>query len=183
MNTVSVKGHEISVKVTKSAYDRKAVLFANNIIDELKKLNIIRDDIKIETNVLGNRNVPATIEFWAQGHYSRFSYSMTKRFIDNMYVIMKLVEIEVELVLSGKKQMSEFFHVFAADSDRKEIRKDLENAKKTLGLSDDEKNLEVINKAYKELAKVHHPDAPNGDLEEFKKVNKAHKLIKKEMGL
>ena len=103
MNVFSVKGHEIKVKVTKAGYARKSVVFANNIVEELKKLNIIRDDIKIETNILGNKNLPATIEFWADGHYLRFSFSMTKRFIDNLYIIMKLVEIEVNEVLTKKK--------------------------------------------------------------------------------
>jgi hypothetical protein len=182
MTTYSVKGHEIEGKITKSAYDRKVVLFANNIIDELKKLNINRDDIEIKVNVLGNKNVPAVIEFWAQGHYGRFSYSVTKRFVDNMYIIMELVKLEVAEVLEGKKQMSEFFHTFESEGDRKEISKDIDEAKRTLGVKEDEKDLEVINKAYKKLAREHHPDA-GGDLEEFKKVNKAHKLIKKEMGL
>ncbi len=182
MTTYSVKGHEIEGKITKSAYDRKVVLFANNIIEELKKLNITRDDVEIKVNVLGNKNVPAVIEFWSQGHYGRFSYSLTNRFVDNMYIIQELVKLEVAEVLSGKKQMSEFFHTFESEGNRKEISKDLDEAKKTLGLSQNEKDLEVINKAYKNLAKLHHPDA-GGDLDEFKKVNKAHKLIKKEMGL
>ncbi len=181
MSTVKVKGHEIDVKITKSAYDRKAVLFVNNIVEELRKLNIVRDDIDIKTNVLGNKNVPATLEFWAQGHYMRISYSMTKRFIDNLYVIMELIKLEVEEVLSGRKQITEFFQTFSEDGNRKEITKDLIAAKKTLGLSEDEVDVEIINQSYKKLARAHHPDL-GGSLEEFQTINKAHKLIKKEMG-
>lgn len=180
---VLVKGHEIEVKVTKSAYDRKAVLFANNIIDELKKLGITRDDVEIKTNIIGNRDVPAVIEFWGDGHYCRFSYSMTKRFIDNLYVIMELIKIEVNEVLIGRKQILEFYQTFTEDGDRKTISKDLAAAKIVLGLSEDEKNLDIINAAYKKLAKEHHPDMNGGSMEEFQKINKAHKLIKKEMGL
>jgi len=181
MNEVSVKGHVIKIKITKTGCDRKAVLFANNIIDELKKLNISRDDIEIKTNVLGGKNFPATIEFWTDGHYLRFSYSMAKRFIDNLYVIQELVKLEVEEVLSGKKDISQFYHVFTGDSDRKEIAKELKEAKLILGLNEEENNTDVINQAYKKLARINHPDL-GGSLEEFQNINKAHKLIKKEMG-
>jgi hypothetical protein len=182
MSTVSVKGHEIEIKITKSNYDRKAVLFANNIIEELKKLNITRDDIEIKTNILGNKNIPATIEFWAQGHYMRFSYSMAKRFIDNLYVIQKVIEIEVNEVLIGKKEMLEFFHTFSEDTKSKDISKELKIAKQELGLDENENDIDKINVEYKKLARKHHPDM-GGNLEEFQKINKAHKLIKKQMGL
>lgn len=181
MNEFSVKGHEIKVKVTKSAYDRKAVLFANNIVEELKKLNIVRDQIEIPTNILGNKNVPASIEFWADGHYLRFSYSMTKRFIDNLYVIEQLIKLEVAEVLEGKKDINDFYHTFTEDGNRKEISKKLNEAKTHLGLDENETDVEKINQVYKKLARSHHPDL-GGNLEEFQKINKAHKLIKKEMG-
>lgn len=182
MEEVSVKGHLIKVKVTKTGSDRKAVLFANNIVEELRKLNITRDDIEIKTNVLGSKNIPAVIEFWSQGHYCRFSYSITKRFIDNLYVIMKLIELEVNEVLLGKKELVQFLQSFSEDGKRKEIKKDLINAKKILGLDENEVDIEIIDKAYKKLARSHHPDL-GGSLEEFQQVNKAHKLIKKEMGI
>lgn len=181
-NIFSVKGHEIELKITKSAYDRKAIMFANSIVEELNKLNIVRDDIEIKTNILGSKNIPATLEFWAQGHYLRFSYTLTKRFIDNLYIIKELVRIEVDEVLKGKKDLLEFFQTFAGESNRKEITKELINAKKILKLDENEHDLEVINKAYKKLAREHHPDL-GGSMEEFQNINKAHKFIKKEMGL
>ena len=181
MTTLTVKGHQIPVKVTKTGADRKAVQFANHIVEELKKLNIPRDDVRIKTNVLGSKNVPATIEFWSQGHYLRFSYSLTKRFIDNLYIIRELIRIEVAEVLAGKKEFAEFLHTFTETEDRKELSKNLKEAKITLGLSEDEDDVKTINDTYKKLARSHHPDL-GGDLEEFQKINKAHKLIKKEMG-
>ncbi|MDA3854819.1 MAG: DnaJ domain-containing protein [Candidatus Woesearchaeota archaeon] len=181
MSIVKVKGHEIEVKVTKSGYDRKAVLYANSIVEELKKLNVTRDDVEIKTNILGNKNVPATLEFWSDGHYMRMSYTMTKRFIDNLYIIMELIKLEVNEVLNGKKHISEFYQTFSEDSSRKKIGKELDAAKKALGLNEDERDVDKINQVYKKLARSHHPDL-GGDLEEFQKINKAHKLIKKEMG-
>ena len=182
MDVVVVKGHEIKVKVTKAGYDRKVVLFVNTIVEELKKLGIPRDDIEIKVNVLGNKNIPATLEFWACGHYLRFSYSMTKRFIDNLYVIMELIKLEVNEVLTGKIEFVEFLHRFSEDGNRKEIANELKEAKNILGLNSTEADIKVINRAYRDLARNHHPDV-GGDLDEFKKINKAHKLIKKEMGL
>lgn len=182
MDKFLVKGHQIPVKVTKSAYDRKAVLFANNIVDELKKIGITRDDINVETSVLGNKNVPAVLEFWAQGYYLRFSFSLAKRFIDNLYVISELIKLEVREVLEGRKEMGEFLESFSEDSGGKELADGLKQAKVDLGLDESESDLEVIDREYKKLARKHHPDA-GGDLEEFKKVNKAHKLIKKQMGI
>ena len=178
----TVKGHQIEGKVTKAGYERKAVIFANNIVDELKKVGVARHQIDIKTNILGNKNYPATIEFWGGGHYLRFSYAMTKRFIDNLYIISKVIELEVKEVQDGTKNLHDFFHVFAEDGNRKDIAKDLIQAKKDLGLDEDEQNLEVIDKTYKKLARAAHPDL-GGSLEEFQKVNKAHKLIKKHMGL
>jgi hypothetical protein len=181
MNSVIVNGHEIEIQMTKSAYDRKAVQYANSIITELKKLNIQRDDIEINTNILGNKIFPATLEFWFKGYYLRFSYSIARRFIDNLYVIKEFIKIEVNEVLTGKKEFSEFIQFFSTDSKRKDIGKELKNAKVKLGLNEYENDIIIINKAYKKLAKTHHPDI-GGNLEEFKNINKAHKLIKKEMG-
>jgi hypothetical protein len=181
MATVTVKGHSIPVKVTKTGTDRKSVQFANHIVDELKKLNIPRDDVRIKTNVLGSKNIPATIEFWCQGHYLRFSYALTKRFVDNLYVIRELIRYEVAEVLEGKKEFAEFLHIFTETGDRKELTKNLIEAKLILGLSENEDDVKTINDTYKKLARAHHPDL-GGSLEEFQKINKAHKLVKKEMG-
>jgi hypothetical protein len=182
MESFLVKGYSIESKVTKSAYDRKAVLFANTIVEELRKLGIPRDDIEIKTNILGNKNVPALLEFWTQGRYLRFSFSLTKRFIDNLYIISQLVKLEVQDVLEEKKTIQEFLEDFSESSSSKKLALELREAKELLGLDEKESNVELINQEYKKLARKHHPDA-GGDVEEFKKINKAHKLIKKEMGI
>ncbi len=182
MTTYTVKGHQIEGRITKSGYSRKAIVYENNIVNDLKKLGIVRDDIKVLTDAVGNKNIPAELEFWVKGHYCRFTYSMTKRFIDNLYIISKLVELEVKEVLEEKKDIHEFLNVFIENGDRKEIAKELIEAKKILRLDEKEEDVEVINQAYKKLARKAHPDL-GGDLETFQKINKAHKLIKKEMGL
>jgi len=180
MTQLNVKGHSIKLKITKTGYSRKAVLFANNIVDELKKLDIIRDDIKIKTNTIGNTNFPATIEFWSRGYYSRFSYALTNRFIDNLYVIKELIRLEVLDVLEGRKDLHSFFQTFTSEN-RKELNKELKVAKNLLGLDEEENDITKINLAYKKLARKSHPDL-GGDMDTFQEINKAHKLIKKEMG-
>lgn len=181
MNTYTLKGHTISIKPIKSAYDRKAVLFANTITEALKQLGVHRDDISIETRIRGNSNEAAVVEFWTQGHYLRVSYALTKRFVDNLQVIKQVIQKEVDEVIKGEKTMHEFLETFTENSSRKEISKEVKTAKKTLGLSEDEDDMAIINKKYRELAQLYHPDA-GGSMEEFQKINKAHKLIKKEMG-
>ncbi len=182
MNKVLVKGHSIVIKDIKSSFDRKAVLFVNNIVEDLNKINVIRDDINVKIERPANRKAPATLEFWTQKKYLRFSYSLAKRFIENLYVVMELIRLEVEEVNDGKKTIDEFLNSFSEDLDRKEIDKELKKAKLTLGLDENETDVEKIDKGYKILAKSHHPDM-GGDIEEFQKINKAHKLIKKHMGI
>ena len=41
----------------------------------------------------------------------------------------------------------------------------------------DYKNSEIL----KEMAKTLHPDTPTGDVEKFKKLNHAHKILKREL--
>ena len=55
-----------------------------------------------------------------------------------------------------------------------EMPKRLEVDKETLDLN-------LINEQYKSLAKEHHPDMPNGDMEKFKQINNAHKILKREL--
>ena len=41
--------------------------------------------------------------------------------------------------------------------------------------------MEEINQKYKVLAKKCHPDMPDGNIEIFQKLNKAHKLLRREL--
>ena len=38
-----------------------------------------------------------------------------------------------------------------------------------------------IDKKYKVLAMKYHPDMPDGNLEKFKAINNAHKMLKREL--
>ena len=67
---------------------------------------------------------------------------------------------------------------FREDSDVEEKRTE---ARGFLGLKENEDNLEVIDKKYKEMAKELHPDTQNGDTEKFKELNNAHKILRREL--
>ncbi|MDP2628344.1 MAG: J domain-containing protein, partial [Nanoarchaeota archaeon] len=90
----------------------------------------------------------------------------------------QVLKIEVKRLVSGEITADQFKNEFLEDD---ELDEKLVEARKTLGVHEGEKDFELISKKYKDLAKKHHPDMPDGDHEEFQKINAAHKLIKKEL--
>lgn len=178
MAKIKVKGYEFELKTITSGYDRRAVQYANNIIDNLKKIGLTSDDVGVPVNILGSKNLPGFAEWYYDGHHLQYRYSGCKRFIDNLFVISKVIELEINEVLNGTKSIHDFIYDFTEEKDVKETRN---NARELLGLDDKENDLEIINKKYKDLAKEYHPDMPNGNLEKFQALNKAHKILKKEL--
>ena len=71
-----------------------------------------------------------------------------------------------------------FNNAFSEDKDVQEQRK---KARELLGIDEKSLDLDLINKRYRELAKSLHPDMPGGDLEKFKALNRAHKILKREL--
>jgi hypothetical protein len=88
-----------------------------------------------------------------------------------------VLEFEVADVLADKKPIQEFIGEFSEEEDVDKQRKE---ARATLGVAEDSLNMEEIDQKYKALAKKHHPDA-GGDVNEFKKVNAAHKILRREL--
>lgn len=179
MVKIKVKGYEFELKTVTSGYDRKAVQYANNICDSLKKLGLTADDVKVTTDILGNKNLPAFVEWYFDFHHLQYRYGGTKRFIDNLQVVSRVIEMEVNELLEGKKTVADFVYDFTEEKDVKETRN---NAREILGVDPKENDLEVINKKFKELSRELHPDMPNGNIDKFQALNKAHKLLKKELG-
>src|SRR3989338_2468604 len=88
------------------------------------------------------------------------------------------IELEITALLEERITLSEFISEFSEDKD---IAKKRKEARVVLGLNNDVNDLKVIDKAYKDLAKKHHPDTENGDAETFKEINHAHKILKREL--
>ena len=99
-------------------------------------------------------------------------------FLENLYVVSRVIELEVDNLLDNKKTFEEFIREFTED---KNIDKKRIEARETLGLSRNIMDIELINKKYKILAKEHHPDMPTGSTEKFKTINDAYKTLKREL--
>lgn len=175
---VKIKGNEIELSKINSSFERKAVQIQNHIIDTLKQIGIERDNVRMPIEKVPQRKSPASVEWYFNGRNLKYSYSLMSRFIENLYIIDKVLKIEIEKLLTGEINADQFCREFSEDDD---LSDQLKQARKTLGVDENEKDFELISRKYKDLAKQHHPDMPDGDHEIFQKVNAAHKLIKKEL--
>lgn len=175
---VKIKGNEIEAPRITSSFERKSVQIQNHIIDTLRQIGIERDNVRMPMEKIPQKKAPASVEWWLKGRNLKYSYSLMPRFVENLYIIDKVLKIEVDKLVSDEMTFDEFAHEFSEDDDLDKQRID---ARKLLGVSENETDFELISKKYKELARTHHPDMPDGDHETFQKINAAHKLIKKEL--
>ncbi len=175
---VKIKGNEIAAPNIMGSYDRKAVQIQNHIVETLRQIGIERDNVHIEMEKVAQRKAPASASWYFNGRNMKYSYALMPRFVENLYIIDKVLRLEVEKLLNEEINTDQFTREFSEDDD---LNEQLLEARKTLGVSADEKDFELISKKYKELAKECHPDMPDGDHILFQKINAAHKLIKKEL--
>jgi len=175
---VKVKGHEINAIITNAAFNRKALQFKNNIITILKHVGVNEYDVEIPLESVAIKKAKASATWYFQGHHMHYSYNLQKKFVDNLYIVYKVIEIETKMVLSGEKTIDEFILEFKEDSDIADKRKE---AREFFGLGHDVDDMEAINKKYKDMARELHPDMPTGDTEKFKQLNNAHKILKREL--
>lgn len=175
---LKIKGHEIGPVVVKGASTRRAIQFQNNIITVLRKIGVNENDIDIPLERLAMKKVKASATWWISDHRMHYSHSMQKNYVENLYVMSRVIEIEANRVLSGNITLSEFISEFREDSDIYERRQE---AREFFGCGHDETDFTVINEKYKEMAKELHPDKPTGDTEKFKQLNVAHKILKREL--
>ena len=175
---VVIKGHDIIPVIAKDSFGRRALQYKNRIISALKKIGAIEDSIDVPLEMVAIKRVQASASWYLEGKNLYISHQATGRFVDNLYVLSKLIELEVNGVLDGSIDINEFINTFSEEDD---IDKERIRARETLGVSHDTKDMAVITKQYKTLAKDFHPDMPNGDHERFKEINRAHKILKREL--
>lgn len=176
--TVTIKGREYSPIAVRDSYNRRAEQYTNTLITKFKKLGITEDDLDISQEKVAFRKSPAFVSFYVDGRHLYFSYDRCSKFVENLYVVMKVLERELEALDNDEITVDDFVSKFAEERDVAEARK---HAREILGVDAAEKDMDAINKAYKELAKEHHPDKQGGDTEKFKQINNAHKLLKREL--
>jgi hypothetical protein len=176
MPLMNVKGHEFPAFIVKDSFSRRAVHFRNDILHSLKRLGVKEDQSDIPLEGYAMRKTAATAIWYLDGHRLCYSYERADTFVDNLYVVSKVIELEINDLLDRKKSFADFLSAFTEEEDVEEQRK---HARETLGLPEDTKDMDVINTHYKKLAKEHHPDTPTGDAEKFKAINRAHKMLKR----
>jgi predicted CopG family antitoxin len=173
-----IKGHEFKEILARDSFNRRALQYYNNIHSTLRKIGLTSDDIYIDLEPVAMKNLQASITWYCDGYRLYYSYQSAKKYVDNLYVVSKVIEFEVVDLTTGKKSFEDFLLEFAEKDDVEKIRKE---AREILGVAHDSLDLDEINKKYKELAKKHHPDMTHGDTEMFKKINNAHKVLKREL--
>jgi hypothetical protein len=178
MAVVKIKGHEINTMTIKDSFNRRAVQFQNNIIQLLSKISVVEDDIDIPLESVALKKAPASVSWYFDGHHLHYSYNGCNKFVENLFVVQKVLEIEIAALIDGEKTVEDFVSEFREEHDVADRRKD---AREVLGLEHDVRDMEVIDKAYKNLAKEHHPDRDGGDIVKFKEINHAHKVLKREL--
>lgn len=178
METIRIKGHEFRALLAKDSFGRRALQYKNKIITELRKIGIVSDDVIIDLEPMAIKNIPASATWYCDGYRMYYSYKSAKKYVDNLYVVYKVIELEVADLLYGKKTFDEFLLGFTEKEDVEHRRKE---AREILGVAPDEFDLKQIDKNYKDLAKKYHPDMDDGDTEMFKKINNAHKILKREL--
>ena len=175
---IKIKGHEIDPIVARNSFERRTLQYKNKIKANLRKVGVRDEDVEVPLERFAIRNVAGSATFWFGNHRLYYSYSRGKRFVDNLYVVQKLIELEVEEVLCGRKSEEEFCSTFSEDEDIEVQRK---CARELIGVSEHCVDLNEINLKYKKLAMKCHPDMPTGDHEVFQSLNRAHKLLKREL--
>ncbi|MDO8627800.1 MAG: DnaJ domain-containing protein [Candidatus Diapherotrites archaeon] len=178
MAMIKVKGHEFVLVNVRDSANRKSLQFKNNIIQSLRKLGVKEDQIEIPLENSALRKVPAFAEWYMDGHYMYYDYKLANNYAENLFVVSKLIELEVKAVLSEEKSEADFVMFFKEEKDVHDKRK---AARELLGLEQDTTDLDAINVKYKTLAKEHHPDKEGGNVDKFKEINNAHKILKREL--
>ncbi len=178
MNIIKIKGHLVNFIPAKDSYNRRALQFKNKCINSLKKIGTRGDDIEIELDGYCGRDAKAVIVWYFNGNRMYYEVHSQKKYVDNLYILSKIIENEVELVLLNKKPIEEFISEFREDEDVHDERKE---AREFFGFSHDHKNIEEINVKYKKMARELHPDMPTGNVEKFKELNHHHKILKREL--
>ncbi|MFP4568339.1 MAG: J domain-containing protein [Candidatus Woesearchaeota archaeon] len=178
MVVIKIKTHEINVRKIKDSHLRRATQFKNNIEFALQSVGVPEDDIDVHMEVVAIRNLPASVTWYLGGRRIFYSFASASNFAENLFVVQSVIEGEVLLLAGGDKTLDEFISEFSEEDDVLLKRKE---ARVCLGLSEDERDMKIINKAYKDLAKEHHPDKESGSIDKFKEINNAHKILKREL--
>jgi hypothetical protein len=178
MTKIILRGKEYEHAAINGIYGRLAVQYRNNIITSLRKLGVKEDNVKIEIPRMPFKKELASASWYLEGRHLYYSCNRSTSYAGNLHLVLKVIEHHVTEVLSDTMTLNDFYEEFEEDPEVETSRKD---ARAELGLPEDADDFELITKTYKRMAKDHHPDMANGDEARFKAINKAHKILKREL--
>ena len=175
---ITIKGYEFKQVNVRDSSNRRALQYKNKIIGYLKVFGLTEDDVDIPLEKITFRKAQASVSWYLWDQHLFFSYNGLPKFVENLAMVAQVIEHFINLLKEGEITKEEFLDIFVEDSD---IIKQRINAREVLGVEENSTDFEIMHKNYKDLSKEHHPDMPNGDTELFQKINKAHKILKKEL--
>ena len=178
MTHTTARGHTIEVPLIKDSFSRRATQFTNKILLAFRNAGIPPDSVDIPEERVPMRKAAAQVSWYAQGRNCHYSYAKRNNYAENLYVVMRVLELETQAVLEGTKAAEQFIGEFAEEPDVADRRKE---ARETLGLDENCMDTAMIDAQYRKRAKNLHPDMPNGSEHAFKKLNNAHKILKREL--
>jgi len=175
---VNIKGYEFKEVVIRDSYTRRALQLKNRIIQSFKKFGLTEDDVDIDLEKIAMRKAQASTTWWMWDDRLFFSYNGCAKYVENLAMVAQVIEHFLNLVAEERITPKEFLEQFAEDKDIVEQRKE---AREVLGVVEDSIDFEEMHKNYKKLSKKYHPDMPDGNTEKFKEINRAHKILKREL--
>ena len=174
----NIKGYYFKQIIVRDSYNRRALQYKNKIINYLKIFGLTEDDIDIPLEKITMRKAQASISWYMWEEHLFFSYNGSAKFVENLAMVAQVIKHFIHLLDENKITQEKFLKLFVED---RNILKQRINAREVLGVEENSTDFETIHKNYKKLSKEHHPDMPKGDTETFKKINNAHKILRKEL--
>ena len=175
---VNIKGYNFKQITIRDSYNRRALQYKNKIISYLKNFGLTEDDVDVPLESVTMRKAQASASWYMWDEHLFFSYNGSTKFVENLAMVAQVIKYFIDLLSEDKITQEEFLKLFVEDNDIIEQRK---NAREILGVEESSTDFETMHKNYKNLSKEHHPDMPNGNTEKFKKINSAHKILKREL--
>ncbi len=178
MPEIKVRGDFYNISPTRDSFNRRAQQYANFVTQALRRIGAKDDYIEVSEERMAMKKAPAEVSWWLGDDHCNFKYDKMSKFVDNMLVLWKVLQRQIDAVESQSMSIEEFSNMFKEDDTVEDQRKE---AREFFGLDEDHVDLESVSKQYKLLAKTLHPDMPTGDINKFKELNKHHKTLKREL--
>ena len=175
---VIIKGYEFTQPIVRNSYTRRAEQFKNKIITSLKVFGISRDDIEIPIERMAIKRAQATVTWYMWDERLYFSYNGCAKFVENLAMILKVIDHSINLLVEGEISKEKFVRMFFED---KNIDKQRKNAREVLGVDEDSIDVRTMTRNYKKLSKQYKTNAVDVAVDEFKKINHAHKVLMAEL--